>query len=284
VARVPAGPLQAAGFAALWHPELLFAVACVGAAYLEVVGPLRRRFPGAGPVPAARRLGFLIGLLCLYLAQGSPLELLANRYLLSAHMVQMVLVVFVATPLWLEGLPPWLLRPLLQRPGVGRLVRHVTRPQTALPLFIGAFSLFLLPPLTDLGLVDPWVYSAEHALLGVAALCLWWPATSQVPEAPPLEVGARLLLLFMIEVFMTLPFALITFAPRPLYPAYAAAPRVFGLSALTDQQLAGILMRLGSSVSLGVLLARPFCARAAPMPARDPGLVPRVRPEAGGTP
>jgi putative membrane protein len=288
----PPGPLRAAGFAALWHPELIAATALLGAAYLLTVTRLRPRFAGGIRVPAARQAAFLGGIAALYAAQGSPLELLANRYLLSAHMAQMVLLVFVATPLCLEGLPEWLLRPVLARPALAGLLRRLTRPRTSLPLFIGAFCIFLLPPLTDLGLADPWLYTLEHALLVLAALCLWWPVTSRAPEVPALEVGARLLFLFMIEVFMTLPFALITFAPSPLYPAYADAPRVLGLSPLFDQQLGGIIMRLGSGASFGVLLARTFFGWAAREPARDPDLVlpadraapaPALEPQAGGS-
>jgi putative membrane protein len=229
----------AAGFAALWHPELIAATLLLGAAYLLLLARVRHYLPAAKPVPPARVAQFLAGLLALYAAQGSPLELLGNRYLLSAHMLQVVLLVFVAPPLLLAGLPEWLLGPLCAVGWVGATVRRLTHPAVALALFTVSFSLFLLPGLNGWALSDPWLYGLEHAFGALAAFCLWWPVQSRVPQAPALAPPARLLFAFTVEVAMTLPFGLITFAPHPLYPVYAHAPRVLGLSPLADQHLAG---------------------------------------------
>ena len=267
-----AGPLASAGFLALWHPELLAAAVLLGVAYLRLVTAPPARLAGARPVPPGRRVEFLLGLAALYVAQGSPVALLASRYLFSAHMLQAVLLVLVAPPLLLEGVPVWLLRPLFAVGWVREAVRWITQPAAALLIFIMSFSIFLLPGLNDAALADPWLYTAEHALILVAAFCMWFPVLSPVPEIPALQAGPRMLFTFAVEILMTVPFALITFAGAPLYPTYAAAPRVFGLSALTDQQLGGIIMRLGSAASFGLLLIRTFFAWAAREPALDRAL------------
>ena len=265
-----------AGFAAVWHPELMLSAVVFAFVYLQVLGPLRDRFPGSGPVPWRRRAAFLVGLVLLYVAQGSPLALLANRYLFSAHVVQMVLLVFAAPPLLLTGTPAWLLRPAFRLSGLAAAVRYLTSPVRALALFVVVFSVYLLPPLVDSALGNNWLYLAEHTVTVGIALLMWWPVLSPVPEVPRLPDPLQMLYTFLIELGMTVPFALITFAGKPLYEAYAQAPRVLSISALTDQQIGGITMRLGSMLSFGVMLGQAFFRWAA----RDSG--PSWRPEPAG--
>jgi putative membrane protein len=253
-------------FAVLWHPELMVATVMLAVAYLEVVGPLRSRFAGAQPVPWSDRAAFLGALLAVYAAQGSPLELLGNVYLFSAHMLQLVLLVFVAPPLLLRGLPPWLLRPVARHLPV---LRWLTHPVRALALFIVVFSVYLIPPLTEAALGSGPLYFLEHLITLVLALGMWWPLLSRVPEAPPLPEPAQLLYAFLIELGMTAAFALVTFAGVPLYPTFAHAPRVLPIPPLMDQQAGGIIMRLGSLFSFGALLASRFFGWAARERAED---------------
>jgi putative membrane protein len=280
-ARVPlSGPLAAFGFTALWHPELMAATLLLGAVYLQVVGPLRQRFPGARPVAWRARAAFLTGLLAVYAAQGSPLALLSNKFLFSAHVLQMVLLVFAAPPLLLAGTPDWLLRPALRVPAVWRSVVWLTSPVRALGYFVVVFCLYLLPPLTDLSLGNNWLYLLEHAVTLLCALAMWWPLVSPMPEAPPLPEPVQLVYTFLIELGMTVAFALVTFASSPSYPIYARAPRVFPLSPLFDQQAGGIIMRLGSMATFGVIFAQRFFRWAE----RERGRDPRGAPTAPGAP
>ncbi len=246
-------------FVVLWHPELMLSTVLLAAAYLDVVGPLRSRFREGAPVAAAQRAAFLAGLLAVYIAQGSPLELYANLYLFSAHMLQMVLLVFVAPPLLLRGTPTWLLRPLFSAVAPLRsLVRWVTHPGRALLLFLFVFSVYLAPVLTDSALASGPLFLLEHLLSVGVALAVWWPIMSPLPELPPLPEPGQLLYSFLVELGMTVAFALVTFAGRPIYAVYAHAPRVIPLSPLEDQQLGGILMRVGSMTTFGVVFASRF--------------------------
>jgi putative membrane protein len=264
--------LAGASFEALWHPELLGAAALVAAAYLEVVGPLRHRFPEARPVPVGTQASFLAAVAVLYLAQGSPLELLANQYLFSAHMLQAVLLTFVAPPLLLGGLPDWLLAPVARVPGIRRLLRRLTEPVRALVLFFFFMSLFLIPALNQEALGNAWLYLLEHALAFLASLVFWWRVVVRVPDIPPLDGPGLLAYTFAVEVVMTLPFALITFASSPVYTVYAHAPRLLPIPPLMDQQAGGIILRLGSMLSVGVVFARAFFRWARGGHAMDPSL------------
>jgi putative membrane protein len=254
---VPA-ELAQAGFVELWHPRLLAVVVLLAAAYLWAVGPGRRHLPGAGPVHGRQVAAFLGALATLYLAVGTPLDVLSDEYLYSAHMVEHMLLTYVLPPLVWLGTPGWLLRPALRLPAVGRAWRRLTRPLLALGLFNVTFSLIHVPAIYDLALGSEILHFCEHALMVSTALLLWWPVLSPLPELPRLPDGPLLLYLFANEVFQDPVVALITFASHPLYPAYATAPRIWGISPLADQQLGGILMKVGAMVSLGPALWLTF--------------------------
>src|SRR5919109_117247 len=96
-----------------WEPSILIGLALQAGAYLACVGPLRGRFAGSAPVPQWQVQTFLLGVLVMFIALVSPLDTLGDGYLLTAHMVQHLLITLVAPPLLLLGTPRWLLRPLL---------------------------------------------------------------------------------------------------------------------------------------------------------------------------
>ncbi len=256
---MPPGFWQA-GFVALWHPGVMLVVVVVGGAYLmATLGPWRRHFPGAAAVPRRQTAFFLGGLLAMYLAVGTPLDLLSDRYLFSAHMLEHVLLVFALDPLVLLGTPAWLVRPVLRHPVTGPILRRLTRPLTALALFLLTFSLAHVPYFYDLTLTNQTLHFCEHAVFTFTGLLLWWPLLSPLPEVPRLSDPLQIGYIFLNEIGMTVAFALITFAHHPLYLFYTHAPRVLGISHLEDEQLGGIIMRMGSmSVFFPVAFAAFF--------------------------
>jgi putative membrane protein len=237
------------GFAALWHPELLLAVLLTGAAYLEVTGRLRCRFEGSSRVEPAKAAAFLSGLAVLYLAQGSPLEILSNEYLFTAHMIQTSLQMLVAAPLLLLGTPDWLLRPLRRHRGLVEAVRLLTRPATALVGFVAVFSVYLVPGVTESALQNGWLYLLQHGLSLAAGVLMWWPVLSPWSALPPLR---RLLYLTAGSVAMLPASALIAFAGRPLYWTYARGPGLWGLTPLQDQQIGALVISIAMMAVYGV--------------------------------
>src|SRR6185503_10529686 len=123
-----------------WEPSVLVGLALLAAGYLACIGPLRSRFGGSAPVPRVRVQMFLASVLLLFIALVSPLDTLSDRYLLSAHMVQHLLMTLVVPPLLLLGTPGWLLRPLLRPPFATPVGRALTNPVVAFLLFNATFS------------------------------------------------------------------------------------------------------------------------------------------------
>jgi len=99
-----------------------------------------------------------------------------------------------------------------------------------------------LPGPYGAALEDHRIHIVEHLALIAAATLAWWPVLSPSGLLPRLHYGAQILYLFMFGVPMTVVAAMITGAEDTLYPFYAAAPRIFGISALADQRLGGLIM------------------------------------------
>lgn len=242
------------------NPSVVLGILALAAAYVAGVGPLRVRWQLGPPVDRARRVSFGAGLAVLAFALLSPLDTLGDQYLFAAHMVQHLLLVMVVPPLLLLGTPGWLLRPVLRWTGVLTVARALRRALPAMgPLafavvvfaaFNAAFWLWHLPPLYDLTLRDEALHVLEHLTFLVLATLNWLPILSPLPdELPRLARGPQLLYLFLSCQPMVAMGALLTFASQPLYSPYLAAPRLFGLSVATDQQLGGLIMWIPGNLS-----------------------------------
>jgi len=82
----------------------------------------------------------------------------------------------------------------------------------------------------------------QHLVFLATAVLMWWPVLSPVPELARLPYPGQMLYLFLLGIPMSVTGALITLSDRILYPFYTAAPRVWGLTPLADQQIGGLLM------------------------------------------
>lgn len=237
-----------------WEPSILIGLALQAGAYLACIGPLRQRFPDSVPVPQWQVQVFLLGVLVLFIALVSPLGVLSDGYLLSAHMVQHLLVTLVAPPLLLLGTPRWLFRPLVRSPLVLAIGRALTNPVVALLLYNSVFVVWHVPTFYDQSLRNVPLHALQHVMFIATATLMWWPIFSPLDELPPLPDPLKILYLFLASIPGTILGAIITFAAEVLYPTYARAPRMWGLSAKIDQQIGGMLMWvLGALIYLGVL-------------------------------
>jgi putative membrane protein len=168
-----------------------------------------------------------------------PLHALSDRYLFSAHMVQHLALTLVVPPLFLIGVPDFMLDPWLARMPA---VRWLTRPVPALAVYTVALVTWHLPGPYALALeVHAW-HIVQHLTLLAAAGLAWWPVLARSAIAPRLPHAGQILYLFAFGFPMTAVAAMITSAETLLYPFYATAPRVTALTPLADQRLGGLIM------------------------------------------
>ena len=235
------------------HWSTVIGLAALGALYLW-----RARQGGSDgastPPTTTQRISFFTGLAVIFLSLNGPLHDLSDYYLFSAHMVQHLLLTLVAPPLLLAGTPGWMLRPALRHRTVGGTARWLTRVATSYLLFNVVLAAWHLPVLYNTAMTYHPVHIAQHLTFMVAAVLMWWPLMSPLPELPRLAYPAQMLYCFLMMIPMSIVAIYITMADASLYPAYAAAPRMWGLSPMDDQMIGGLIMWVpGSLFFLGVM-------------------------------
>lgn len=229
-----------------WHTEPLLILTVVAASWAHAMacGPLRGRLAPGAPYPVGAAVRFHLGVLAAYLAVGSPLDQVGEAYLFSAHMLQHMLLIYVAAPLVVSGLPPELIDPWLARsPGVRAVLRRLTHPLAAATLFTLLFSCWHFPELYEWALRDRAVHVIEHWTIFLPALLLVWPLVSRSRELPRLGYGASLLYAVALMVADLPLWAALIFGDQPVYDTYRLAPRITGLDPLQDQVLGAAIMK-----------------------------------------
>jgi putative membrane protein len=238
------------------HLDVWVVLGSLAAAYLIAC----RRHEERTGVPAsahARRL-FLGGVGVLVIGSAWPVHDLAERYLYVVHMWQHILFTLVAAPLLVSGTPPWLWRDLLRWPTVRHVWRFLTRPVPATILFNAVLLFTHWPAVVTLSVQSELAHFLLHTLLLGSAIVMWWPVVSPLPEMPPLSPPGQMLYLFVQSLAPTIPASFLTFGTSPLYPVYATFPRIWGISAMTDQTIAGLSMKIVGGAILWTVVTVVF--------------------------
>lgn len=242
------------------HPDVWVLVAALGGGYLLALRRLGPRHvaPGERAASPAQVGAFALGLLTVWLGADWPVHDLGEGYLYSAHMVQHLLFSLVAPPLLLLGTPGWMARELLAPPRLFGAVRRLARPVPALVLFNAVVVVTHWPALVDLTLRAEAAHFLAHAALFGSALLMWCPVAAPLPELRPLSPPAQMLYLFLQSIVPTVPASFLVFAERPIYRFYETVPRLWGLSAVEDQRIGGLLMKLGGGLLLWAIITVVF--------------------------
>ena len=248
----------------LFPPMVLLGVFAVAAGYILAVGAFSQRFPGSAEQPASRRqrAAFLAGCGALLLALGPPLEDWAGL-LVSGHMAQHLILMFVVPPLLLYGTPGWLLQPLVRWPLVARAGYILTRPAVAFVLASLAIVLWHLPVLYEASLGNELVHVVQHQMFLFTAVLVWWPLLGPLPAWPRPIPLVTCLLLFALTFPGAIVGSFLTLGEPGFYPSYTTVPRMWGIDLATDQQVAGLAMWVGGSAIYLLLITIVFFRWAA---------------------
>lgn len=218
--------------------------------YLALVGPLRHRFPDSRPVPRRTVASFAAGMLVMFLALQGPLHDLSDYFLFSAHMVQHLLLILLMPPLLIAGIPDWMLRPAIRIRPIGWVARVLAFPVVAFLLNNVIFTAWHFPVPYDLMMRDHDVHVLMHLMIMATGTIMWWPIMSPIREIPRLPGPLQMLYLFVLGIPMMIVAAMITYSDNVLYPWYAEAPRLWGLTPLADQQMGGAIMWVPGGLGL----------------------------------
>ncbi len=213
-------------YAWTWNGEALVLVPLLAVAYALAV----RVYPAS----RARVAAFALALGLMLAVFATPVQTIALHYLLTAHLLQNVVMAEWAPALIVLALPPALAGAL----GRGPVVRTLTRPVIALPLWLGTYFAWHIPRAYDFALQHPvTVLHLEHLSYLAAGLALWWPALRH-----GLTHGPKTGYVFAAFVLGSPLGLLLALLPSAVYRTYRDGPGLWGLGALSDQQLAGLTM------------------------------------------
>ena len=241
-----------------WQPSIIIGTIVTIGLYLYAVGPLRVKYHLAEEVKTSQVVTFLVGVNVIFLSLFSPLDKLGDDYLFSAHMVQHLFLTIVGPPLLVLGTPAWLIQPLLRNRLLFRIGKVLTYPAVAFFLFNANFWLWHAPPFYDATLFDLNLHILEHLSFIILGVIYWWPVFSPLEEGwPRLSLGGQLLYIFLGGMPTVALGAGLTFA-SPLYTPYIYAPRLWGISPATDQQLGGLIMWVPANIASIVVVSILF--------------------------
>jgi len=230
-------PLTSLGIGFSIHPSTVIGIAALAALYVW-----RARMGPAGGPTTGQRAAFVSGLAVLFFTLNGPVHDLSDRYLFTAHMAQHLILTMLVPPLLLAGTPGWMLRPAIQVPWVFALAKRITAPIAAFAIFNITLVVWHLPPLYNLAMANHNVHIVQHLCFLVSATIMWWPLMSRMPELPRLSYPQQMLYAITMALPMSVLAIVLTYADSSLYPAYAAAPRIWGITPIEDQRYGGLLM------------------------------------------
>lgn len=258
-----------------WDPSLVYVVP---AAVLYALGSR----PKAGRPNVIQAAAFYTGLLSIVIAVDSPIDAYADE-LLWVHMLQHIILLTVSPPLILLGRPwptMWRALPLRSRTTLARGVAksHLAAPLRALAaplvawiLFNGAIVVWHIPAAYDLTERNGAVHAAEHVMFFFFGLLFWARVIDTGPLRPHLTWPARIAYIVGAMIVGWVLAIVFVVAPEPIYQHYAdLRTRPGGISALTDQQLAGGMMWVGGSIAYTIALLIGLYQWVAPEPPPRP--------------
>jgi putative membrane protein len=227
------------------HPEvwvLVGGVTVLAWYALRVVGP--KVVPAGQPVIRRDQVAWLVvGLVTLWLASDWPVHDIGEQYLFVVHMVQHMLLTYVAPLVLLLATPEWLARLVLGRGRVKRVFDFLARPVPAALAFNVVLLFTHAPFMVNLAVSNAAVHYLVHTAMVATAFMMWMPVAGPLPELR-LSYPGQMLYLFVISIVPTVPAGWLTFADGAVYSAYDIPARLWGQSVTDDQQLAGFVMKV----------------------------------------
>jgi putative membrane protein len=242
----------------LADPAVLAPIALLVVVYARRFLEVRREDGPRGATPL-HALAFAGAVLALVAALVTPIDGLGEEYLFSAHMLQHVLLGDIAPLLLLLSLSRVMLRPLTRRlMGIERALGPLASPFTAIFVWLGTMYLWHIPALYDAALEQPLVHVVEHFSFFGAGLALWWPLVQPIPMRRTLTGLQPLGYIAAAKGGLAALGLLLAWSSTAYYSFYEHVPRIWGLSAVEDQNVAGVIMMVEQSLTLVLVMVWVF--------------------------
>ena len=225
---------------------------------IRVLGP--KVVPNGEVISRKQIRIFSLMIVLLLISTDWPMHDIAEEYLYSMHMLQHTILTYIVPPLALLATPEWLFRLLVGQGRTYRVIRFLTRPVIAAVTYNAVLLITHIPALVNRSAAGGPLHYSLHVLLVFSALMLWTPVCGPAKEWR-MSYGAMMTYLFCTSLVPSIPAGWLTFAEGSVYNHYDTPIRVWGMSVLSDQQLAGGIMKLGGAVFLWAIIITIFFTR-----------------------
>lgn len=228
------------------HPEVwILVLGAIGLAWyaVRVVGP--NAVPPGEPIVTRRnKIAYGAAVLALWAASDWPMHDVSEEYLYSVHMVQHLIFSMIVPPLLLAAMPEWLARLIMSSDGTaGVWIRRLSHPVVAGGIFNLVVALTHMTTVVNYSVENGPFHYLVHTVVFFSSLMMWIPVCGPIKELR-LSLPGQMVYLFLMSVIPTVPAGFLTFAEGPLYEAYDHDVRLWGVDIATDQQMAGLIMKL----------------------------------------
>lgn len=241
-----------------WHPHYdVYSLALVlGIGYWYAERRLRPLVaPESEPATRGQQIAWYTALLLILAVSTWPLHDIGEQALFSVHMVEHLVLALVVPRLILLGLPRWVADRTLGHPKVVPWLRPLARAVPAYFIFTITLVALHWPEVVNLMVTNSLAHFLIHAWLMGAGLLMWLPVVSPTPAIPRLRPSLQMLYLFLHSLLPTIPASFLTFSHGPIYHVYGDAALAYGISPVTDQTTAGVIMKLGMGLLLWITIA-----------------------------
>ncbi|MEA2439837.1 MAG: hypothetical protein QOH76_1261 [Thermoleophilaceae bacterium] len=233
-----------------FDPAILLSLALWTGVYIWRFRQARQEAKGRG-AGARQAAAFAACILVLLIALVSPVDALGEQYLFSMHMTQHILIGDIAPLLLLLALSRVIMRPATRRlQSIEKRLGPFASPITFIVLWLGLLYFWHIPALYNAALEHPFVHALEHVSFFTAGVMVWWPLIQPVPMRHRLSglgtfayIGGAKIGLGLLGLFLT-------WSSVVAYSFYEHVPRIWGLSAVQDQQVGGAIMMVEQSLVL----------------------------------
>ncbi|MFC3674306.1 cytochrome c oxidase assembly protein [Ferrovibrio xuzhouensis] len=238
-------------------PDIVIPTLLVAACY---IAGLLRRANAAQPVPAWRHVAFFAGLAAVFIALQSPVDPVAER-LFFVHQIQHLLLRMIGPMLialaWPQGiltagLPAGARRtvlvPVMTNRSVQAVFGFLAHPVVAMATFIVSLYAWEVPRWHNAALLNDGIHYLMHVTMLVAGLLFWWLVLDRRPPPQGLRHGMRLMMLWLAILSNIILGGYTALKHDVLYTAYDTLGRLYGLSAITDEHIGGIIIWIPSSM------------------------------------
>jgi putative membrane protein len=237
-----------------WKLPIWLTVSIVLTAVVYVRGWIALRKTRRAQFNDERLASFLVGLALLWVVVASPMDGFADA-LLTAHMIEHLLLMSAIPMLLLYGLPvvpllrglprpvlKWVVGPLIRVTALRRLAEWVVSPAVAWLGMNVAYLAWHVPAAYNYALENETVHGVEHICFLLTSVLFWWYILRPWPAKARKDDWGMLVYLALGDVVMTLLSAFLAFCDRPVYSYYVQHPNPFGIPVLDDQVLGAVVM------------------------------------------